>query len=349
MKGEVMFFFFREFEDICIELLRQYFDEVESQVHIDIGNRAFEADSITKDQDGVSSLFEFKYYSSKSVSHHLLEKACIKLEQVNQYREFGKLYLVTNLKVDDYSKESIFDDFGVNVIDADNLLYLVREFPDIKSELIDILDIRSDNEHNFEEKAFNFFEYYDFSRIEQSYEDVGIEQSYISRLKGLKPGKRYFRKYEILSSEILKFLLERDLIGWQEQCITEDGLNRYDLICRIRSKVSIWDVICNDFNSRYVLFEFKNYKDKITQKEVYTTEKYLFKTARRSVGFIISRLGPSDNARIATDGILRETGKLLIHLSDQDLVTMLEMFEVGSDPCDHLLAVVDDVLMKLAK
>ena len=344
-----MFFFFKEFEEICIEILNHYFCEVESQVHIDIGNRKFEADSIAKDSEGITSLFEFKYYSSKNVSHHLLEKACIKIEQVNQYREFGKLYLVTNIKVDDYSKESIFDDFGVNVIDADNLLYLVRELPDVKSDLIDILDIRTDNEHNFEEKVFNFFEYYDFLRMEQSYEDIGMEQSYISRLKELKSGKRYFRKYEILSTEILKYLFERDLIGWEEQCNTEDGLNRYDLICRIRSKVSIWDIICNDFDSRYVLFEFKNYKDKITQKEVYTTEKYLFKTARRSVGFIISRQGPSDNARKATDGILRETGKLLIHLSDQDLVRMLEQYEGGSDPCDHLLGIIDDILMKLAK
>ena len=45
-----------------------------------------------------------------------------------------------------------------------------------------------------------------------------------------------------------------------------------------------------------MIFEFKNYSDKITQKEVYTTEKYLYSKALRSVGIVVVANGYDDNA-----------------------------------------------------
>lgn len=64
---------------------------------------------------------------------------------------------------------------------------------------------------------------------------------------------------------------------------------------------------------------------KITQKEIYTTEKYLYSKALRSVAIIISRNGANKNAILATKGCLRENGKLIICLSDEDLEKLIKL------------------------
>jgi len=77
-------------------------------------------------------------------------------------------------------------------------------------------------------------------------------------------------------NEALKYLFERDLFGWHEQHETEDGLHRRDLVCRILPNAEVWRLMLTDLKSRYVIFEFKNYSEPITQSEIITTERYLY-------------------------------------------------------------------------
>ena len=51
-----------------------------------------------------------------------------------------------------------------------------------------------------------------------------------------------------------------------------------------------------------MIFEFKNYSEKITQKEIYTTERYLYAKALRSVAIIVSANGYEENAYWAAKG-----------------------------------------------
>ena len=105
----------------------------------------------------------------------------------------------------------------------------------------------------------------------------------------------------------------------------------------------------NQFRSRYIIFEFKNYARKIKQGQIYTTEKYLFLTALRSTAIIISRNGADRNAEAASRGALREHGKLMINLSISDLCKMLELKDNGDDPNTVLLDRLDDMLMRLER
>ena len=84
-------------------------------------------------------------------------------------------------------------------------------------------------------------------------------------------------EYEKLCAKILKELFMDDLSIWKEQKKSNADLYRFDLICKIKDdKVSpFWKFLEDFFNTKYIIFEFKNYKDAITQKEIYTTEKYL--------------------------------------------------------------------------
>ena len=79
------------------------------------------------------------------------------------------------------------------------------------------------------------------------------------------------------------------------------------------------------------MFEFKNYEKPITQREIYTIEKYLYEKALRKVAIIISRKGADKHAKMAARGSLRESGKLIICLSDEDLKAMLQIKKGGKN------------------
>ena len=99
----------------------------------------------------------------------------------------------------------------------------------------------------------------------------------------------------------------------------------------------------------HVIFEFKNYKDVITQKEIYTTEKYLYAKALRCVAIIVSCNGSDENAKKAIKGTLRENGKLILNLSNRDLSNMLEYELNGNLASEYLYNVLDEMLIELEK
>ena len=126
---------------------------------------------------------------------------------------------------------------------------------------------------------------------------------------------------------------------------------RFDLLCRIKdgNQKTFWSIIERYFNTKYVIFEFKNYSNPVTQKEIYTTEKYLYSKALRSVGILISPHGYEENAHWAAKGCLRENGKLIILLETKDLIEMNKMKIEQEDPSSYLLDKLDELLLELEK
>lgn len=134
--------------------------------------------------------------------------------------------------------------------------------------------------------------------------------------------------FELLCLRTFTFLFDPDLFGFERQGRTADGGNRYDFICRIATgQSSFWDGLRNDFRTRALLFECKNYEDRITADQIYSTERYLFAGALRTVCFLIARRGGDDGCMRAAQGAMRESGKLILVLSNLDLVEMLEFGE----------------------
>lgn len=81
-------------------------------------------------------------------------------------------------------------------------------------------------------------------------------------MKEIARGKKYWRNYEITCEKILRYLFPGDLHGWHKQKRTDDGLNRYDFVCRIKPSTEFWQFITQHLDSRYIVFEFKNYSEK---------------------------------------------------------------------------------------
>lgn len=172
------------------------------------------------------------------------------------------------------------------------------------------------------------------------------------RLQDIEPGEKHFQEYERFCVDILKYALGEYLTLWESQERTDSGLHRFDLCCKIKSGIhqDFFDTIMRYFNTKYIVFEFKNYKEEIGQKEIYSTEKYLFGTALRKAAIVISRQGCDDNALRVAKGSLRESGKLILCLSDQDLLEMADIKTQGEkEPADFLGELLDKLLIHLEK
>jgi hypothetical protein len=148
-------------------------------------------------------------------------------------------------------------------------------------------------------------------------------------------------------TEALKYIFQRELLAWASQKKCNSGMSFFDLVARVNSEHDFWRAIVNHFQSRYVVFEFKNYRKRIKQGQILTTEKYLYRTALRSTAIIISKVGADKNAMALCRGVLREHGKLIINLTVEDICAMLQMRDEATDHNSVLTDYVDKMLMEL--
>jgi hypothetical protein len=174
-------------------------------------------------------------------------------------------------------------------------------------------------------------------------------KSLCDAIRSVSPGKRQAAAFESRVTYALKYLFSTDLTAWSPQKATDTQMSRFDLVARVASDHDLWSTIRNQFRSRYVVFEFKNYTEKIKQGQIYTTEKYLFANALRATAFLISRNGGDRNAEKAARGALRESGKLIALLTVDDICKMLSLRDRGEDHNSVLVERLDDILMKLER
>lgn len=70
----------------------------------------------------------------------------------------------------------------------------------------------------------------------------------------------------------------------------------------------------------------------------------------RKVAIIISRFGADDHALKAAKGTLRENEKLILCLSDNSLLEMIDMKKRGEqEPAEFMGALLDDILIHIEK
>lgn len=285
--------------------------------------------------------FQVKYYRSDFGMERNLRELCSRLSKNRKLERCSQILVTANNVMDDI-KKSCRDEFGISVWDVKNLLWLFDEFTEIKNEFIALLNYSVESIQP-EEPVPQVF-----SKTQSTPQHLGLKE----RLQGIRPGKEQFQQYEDLCVEILKYVMGDCLTLWYTQEKTNNGMYRFDLCCKIKNGVDedFFNTVRQYFNTKYIVFEFKNYNEQITQKEIYTTEKYLYEKALRRVAVIISRQGASDSALAAARGSLRETGKLILCLSDEDLMDLIDIKDKNEQSAGSFFeAMLDDILIHLEK
>ena len=321
-------------EDVFADIFRKYlFKKCQS---VKIGKSVdFECNVQGKD-----ICFELKIYNSNYAIEKNIERVCAYLVSLKAKED---MILVVGNIVSKEIVEKYFEKYKIHIWTLSNILWLFEEYPDIKNEFISLLTYSVDD-LKLEKPCHSLF---------QEQRNKKNEGTWKSKLLAIKPGKgERSKEYEDICIEILKNVLGEYLGLWKVQESSNNGLYRFDLCCKIKNGVNqdFFDTIKNYFNTKYIVFEFKNYEKEISQKEIYTTEKYLYEKALRRVAIIISRKGASKNALSVARGCLRENGKLIMCLSDQDLIELINIKEKEEQPTAEFFEVMlDDLLIQLEK
>ncbi|WP_217606628.1 hypothetical protein [Chitinophaga sp. GbtcB8] len=348
---------FREtgFSDYIKKLLELLFDEVTAEPKLALFDGLPVPDFILRKGELIV-ISEVKFYRSRTVPFSMLSRAAEKLRFAGNLTGFNVILIVSSL-VNAFEKKRL-SEMGVVVWDRSNianfLAALGRE--DILEELgqslmaaqqgTDISLPYEDVDPMTDTNPLSYFVIQSQTEI-PPIEKVGAKC--ISELKAIPLGRDGWATYERKCIQILQYLFEDDLSIWDKQSRTDDGLSRFDLVCRIRSADDFWRTLVESFSSRYVLFEMKNYSDPIPAGQIYTTERYLYPKALRGTAIIVTRNGAESGAITATKGALRENGKLILIINQEDLEIMLTKKDAGDSPNDHLSNKLDDHLISLSR
>lgn len=346
------FSLFKEFEILVSEILKNNGFDVK-----DVSTTRDKGFDLEIELEGKKAIVEIKLQRSKSARIDLVKRACQQLLFAHKKNKNALPILIISSYVKNEFKNEMLSTYGILIWDIRELFSLAFNFSELYYKLEELLYKTfgsSVEEYSVINKDEASKIIPDFKKITTTEKDEVIVElrgkNLCTELTEIKAGKRAFRKYEDKSIEILKYLFEKDLELWKDQNQTDDKLHRLDLLCRLRpSSKNFWEELLNDFNSRYVVFEFKNYKEKIKQGQIYTTEKYLFRTALRSIAFIIAKNDGDKNAYKAASGALKEAGKLIVILSSKDVCNMLEMKDAGNEPTELLREKIDELLIGMSR
>ena len=294
--------------------------------------------------------FVFKYEETKYCievraffSASILGKIIEEFYQLLKQTKFCGIFVILD-KVPIQYKTLVKEKYNIDIYDISNILYIIYGDKDLQQELNNIIDFSLDGitpqETNIKANT---------NKVYSTAKEKNI--NYIEKLSNIKEGRRDAKKYEKLLEEIIKDIFSDELMLFQSQYRTEDGINIFDMICKIKNGVNddFFSIIEKFYKTKYILFEFKNYQAPIKQGEICTTEKYLFEAALRKVAIIISRHGIDENGKKLAEGILRESGKLIIVLNDTDLKRMIELYIKGDKPTIVFTEKLDEILTRLEK
>lgn len=350
-------FKFREHEFIqrfFIKMLDyQGYKNISDNVKILSNNKMMMLD-ITAENNEETAIIEVKayrgLYNSKEIINNALKQILGYKKEILLYNKNKKFSFIIVLlcEIEEKVKHEIYEQFDIIIWDIGNLIYLCEENKELLQLLLGNIPYSSMNlkakkplGSKNDEKIIN---------ILSESEDHSSDH-YIEKLRNCKTGKsdKADKEYETICTEIIEYLFGTEFYKIKKQHKTDDEMFRMDLLCSLKGTTEFWKFLISFYKTKFVVFEYKNYSDHISQNLIYITEKYLFPIALRNVAFIISRKGFDPNAEMAALGCLRENGKLIISINDEDLIQMLLMKKNGEEPSDYLLDRVEQFLMSVSK
>lgn len=305
---------------------------------------------------------ECKAYKSQDVSPHVaneLLKTLIMRKMNNNLSQEDTILLIVSSNIPSFQKDEIYKRFRIVVWDIENLVFYCKNNLTLLKQLAQITYFPIDHIEGQPSAEAELANLILTPITDKHLEDVAREtnetEKLLQRLYNCPAGKGNSKEYEEICEEILRYLFEANYFNrLTSQHKTTDEHFRMDLIGSLKitqnsdeSMHPLLQMLVQHYNSHFVVFEFKNYTEKIDQNLIYITEKYLFAAALRNVAFIISREGFSDSAKFAAEGCLKEHGKLILDITNEDLIKMLK--SPDDNPADYLLTKLEDFLMGISK
>jgi hypothetical protein len=155
--------------------------------------------------------------------------------------------------------------------------------------------------------------------------------------------------FETFCQAALEHAFEGVFSNWQRQKSVGGDANRFDILAKVVGDDVFCRTLIEDFRTRYVLFEFKNYSEQLKPNIIHVTEKYLYPTALRATAIIISPQGFAPDSVRATHGALRDVGKLILDMNRDVLAELATERDTGTNPGVRMEAMLDTFLQQVGR
>jgi hypothetical protein len=331
-----------DFEKLCAELLREigYRTEVEVPIPTSVGNHRI--DIVASLGDKTPLYIEVKWTRNNPATLSQLRDWSARLSVYARVMAGSQFVLMVSSFVQEDHRSWLEQEFGIAIWDRGKLLALAAASGEIAGRLsqfladTDALQVAMENAR----KASSSEAIADPDLSEQQPPRSELRgKDLIARLAEIPPGAPSAKAYESVCVEIIDYLFGEHLLDARPQARLEDGLSILDVVYRVNPSHIFWETLTRDFRARVIVFECKNYTDPVGPHQVYTTERYISTGALRPICFLLTRKPPHEHAELAAFGAMRESGKLLIFLSDKDLGEMLKVRDAqisySKDPVDR--------------
>ena len=311
------------FESLCARVLKQLNYDVEQNARIGTDTRRIQEVDIVARRDGRTYLINVKWTSYQSIDLQRLRDWSAQTAGMHSQTNVSSVLMVSG-RVDEARKQWAEQEYRIQVWDRDFLLIHGRS-AGLNEELNTFF--QESDKAGKAKRARKVLKENDSGQNEELGRPLvapGADEL-ISLLESIEPGRNEAKRYEECCRDIIEYLFGEHLLDARPQNRLDDGLSYLDIVYRVNPSHLFWETLTRDFRARVVVFECKNYSEPLGPLEVYTTERYMSLGALRPICFVLSRKPVHAHAELAAFGAMRELGKLLIFLSDEDLIAMLRI------------------------
>jgi len=336
------------FKNLCHNLF------IESGINIDMHTKTdLDIDMLVSSDCGHRAVIEIKLYRSNKVALETIEQAVFHLKRVNADVHGNHIILIVSTLVPDDWVQLLKNRFGITLWDQNDLLYMSRTLHPLESDFVDFFERinppveakkvavpipykRMASIHAFKETTLKPFCY-----------KASIGHELYQNLVKKNIRSNSWTKFENNVFDIMKHLFGKDLSGWYKNLKLDSGHNRFEMVCRINSKHDFWNQMALDFNTRYIFFECKDYKEVYGYKNVSSDDINVLGQALRAIGLIVTRSDDENYPDFKSQGAFYDNGKLLLHLTEFDIYRMLLDKDMGNDTTSLLKEKIDDAMIQI--
>ena len=169
-------------------------------------------------------------------------------------------------------------------------------------------------------------------------------QELIQALDDVPTGREYSSQYEDVCGRLLEFLFCPELGRPKSQVYTRNRSQRRDFIMKNGAQDGFWAGARDQYKADYLVVEVKNVKGAVSNSSVWQLAGYMKEKGVGFFGMLIARNGVSRG--VANHAIIDQwvhSNKMIVPISNEDLVTMVELRDNGSDPTDLLEELIDAI------
>jgi len=172
-------------------------------------------------------------------------------------------------------------------------------------------------------------------------------EAFKKTLIAIKPGRDTWSQYQSLIADILEFLLCPPLEAPKVELADSDKRNRRDIIFENSSKDGFWPVVRDIYQGHYIVVDAKNYTSLLNKKPILEISHYLKPYGCGMFSIVVSRKGYGPAAIHAAKEQWIGGNKMIVSLSDQDILKMLDCKKEGIAPEEVIKQYISDFRMSL--